>query len=252
MQNWEVTHDHERLMEMAKELTGIKDFEPAYAIGAEIDDEIILAAIFNNYRPAHGDVCITFASTNFKWYDRKFLAILADYAYNHLGCNRVTMEIPETHKAHIKVAEKLFGFVLEGRKRKGFSSTEDLLIFGLTKEECKWYQGYIYSEIDPHTIAPVNEAWDKHRLEPIVQSMLKNGWQGRPIPIIETDRIYALTGSHRIQAAKITETPVPVYRVKTASQEIIQSVLEEVDPIAAELMEIEHTGHIKQGLVNYG
>lgn len=40
--------------------------------------------------------------------------------------------------------------------------------------------------------------------------MLKSGWKGRPILVIKSDRYYAMTGAHRIAAARLTQTDVPV------------------------------------------
>lgn len=61
-------------------------------------------------------------------------------------------------------------------------------------------------------ITPLHEVRDTEKLDSLVASMKKNGWQGRPILAYDIgDGLEALTGSHRIAAAKkagIEDIPV--------------------------------------------
>jgi len=61
-------------------------------------------------------------------------------------------------------------------------------------------------------IKPPHEVRDKDKLKKLSESMKTDGWQGRPIlAFVEPNgTIQAVTGSHRIAAAKRTKTPIPV------------------------------------------
>lgn len=65
---------------------------------------------------------------------------------------------------------------------------------------------------NPKYIQPPHEVRDIKKLQKLTESMQKNGWQGRPILAYDVGRgAEALTGSHRIAAAKaagIKEIPV--------------------------------------------
>ena len=70
--------------------------------------------------------------------------------------------------------------------------------------------GYI-ADIDPWEIVPLHgPRLDYHDL---TDDMLGNGWQGRPLLVIERDEDYlAWTGSHRIAAARDAElVTIPCY-----------------------------------------
>lgn len=56
----------------------------------------------------------------------------------------------------------------------------------------------------PGKIKPVHEIRDEERFNRLVDSMRKNGWQGRPILALETgdDEYQGWTGSHRLPAAQ--------------------------------------------------
>lgn len=69
---------------------------------------------------------------------------------------------------------------------------------------------------DPNKIEPINiitdDSWYEKRLVP---DMKKNGWRGRPLLVTRHKRrLYALTGSHRIHAARECGIQVPVVYYK--------------------------------------
>ena len=67
-------------------------------------------------------------------------------------------------------------------------------------------------------IEPPHEVTDTEKLNLLIKSMKENGWQGRPILIYDVGRgNEALTGSHRIQAARQAGIEVPVYKIENAS-----------------------------------
>jgi len=71
-----------------------------------------------------------------------------------------------------------------------------------------------YEWTSPRSIEPPHEVRDKKKLTDLAKKMEKEGWQGRPILAIDLGRGQeALTGSHRIAAAKIAGIDVPVVMV---------------------------------------
>lgn len=66
-------------------------------------------------------------------------------------------------------------------------------------------------EIEPRNLIEIHPVKDKAKFEAIASDMKQNGWQGRPIPVWDTGNgKYALTGSHRIAAAKKAGLDVPI------------------------------------------
>lgn len=56
-------------------------------------------------------------------------------------------------------------------------------------------------QLDPGEITPLHEP--THSIDSLADDMRENGWQGRPLLVVETPTAYlAWTGSHRIAAAR--------------------------------------------------
>jgi len=69
--------------------------------------------------------------------------------------------------------------------------------------------------INPSSIKPLNKVEDRKKYNEILESMKQEGWQGRPILAYEENgKTKALTGSHRIYAARKAGIDVPVVFVK--------------------------------------
>lgn len=67
------------------------------------------------------------------------------------------------------------------------------------------------------SIVPPHEVRDKEHLLSLTKSMKDSGWQGRPILTYDVGRgEEALTGSHRIEAARQANIDVPIYRIENA------------------------------------
>ncbi|MGE0434467.1 MAG: ParB N-terminal domain-containing protein [Planctomycetota bacterium] len=60
--------------------------------------------------------------------------------------------------------------------------------------------------IDPHDLAPLHDVPESPFLRGMVEDMIADGWQGRPLLAFSTDTpaepFVAWTGSHRIAAAR--------------------------------------------------
>jgi hypothetical protein len=70
-------------------------------------------------------------------------------------------------------------------------------------------------------ISPLHDVEHQDLYAQLVTSLYRNGWMGRPILAAELDgEICALTGSHRIAAARHNDMDVPVYLVKLSRRQI--------------------------------
>ena len=59
------------------------------------------------------------------------------------------------------------------------------------------------THLNPCDVKPLHEARQQRLLNELMADMLENGWQGRPLLVIERGADYlAWTGSHRIAAAR--------------------------------------------------
>lgn len=65
------------------------------------------------------------------------------------------------------------------------------------------------------SIEPPHNVRDNKKLLSLIESMKNTGWQGRPILTYDVGRgNEALTGSHRIKAAREANIEVPIYEIK--------------------------------------
>jgi hypothetical protein len=71
--------------------------------------------------------------------------------------------------------------------------------------------------LSAESIVPPHGVRDKEKLLSLTKSMKDSGWQGRPIITYDVGRgEEALTGSHRIEAAKKANIDVPIYKIENA------------------------------------
>jgi hypothetical protein len=81
----------------------------------------------------------------------------------------------------------------EGKKEKKMEATENICL------------------MDAENIEPLHEFRDEKKLKKLIDSMRTDGWQGRPILVLDSNALQqALTGSHRITAAKSLGMQIPV------------------------------------------
>lgn len=66
----------------------------------------------------------------------EFVFAAFDYPFNQVGLRRVSALARASNLRSIRLAQHL-GFTLEGRLRRAAGS-EDILLFGLLREECRW------------------------------------------------------------------------------------------------------------------
>ena len=109
-------------------------------------DDPLWAVTFYNFTEGHDcsiDIALNvrglFAARLFK----KIARVTFDYAFNQANLKRCTVTVRKSNKASQRLV-KAWGFKEEGCKRLGYAKPipEDMYLFGLLKEECKWIGGH--------------------------------------------------------------------------------------------------------------
>lgn len=132
--------DTKRIVEFVQDNIGHRpDFGPCAAIGVQENGILFCGVVYNEYREPEGDVRMHIAATNPKWCLPGRIRAFFDYPFNQLGCQRVTAVVSEHNGAARKLDEYL-GFVHEGTIRRGFPDGSDAILYGMLKEECRWFQ----------------------------------------------------------------------------------------------------------------
>ena len=132
-----VTNDKERVAKWAApQIDRSIRWDQFQAFGFVSDGNLIGAVVFTEWTGA--DIHVSAVSTNPKWLSRKHLKILHDYAFNQCGCLRISALVKDSNHKSKKLCEAT-GFKEEGRLRNYFK-TEDGIVYGQIKEECKWLE----------------------------------------------------------------------------------------------------------------
>ncbi len=106
-------------------------------------------------------------------------------------------------------------------------------------------QEYDSVDVDPYEVDPVNDITDEAKIKYLVEEFEKNGYRGRPVVALgsESGSSIALTGSHRILAAREAGIEIPVVYIEyDENNPLIQDLTDaqgddERAQVAAELYE---------------
>lgn len=95
---------------------------------------VIGAAAIDDVRERH-DAMMHVAGNG---WTRRTLSIFFGWFFG-LGFRRATVEVESSNTASIRLAEGV-GFVLEGARRCGARDGSDLLVFGMLRNECRFFK----------------------------------------------------------------------------------------------------------------
>lgn len=112
---------------------------PYTAIGlANKAGSLIAGVVYQNFTKT--DIHMHVAALDGKrWLSKAFLGECFRYPFKQLDCARVTGLVPGRNIDAQRFDEHL-GFVLEGRVRKILPNGDDLVIYGMLREECRWLE----------------------------------------------------------------------------------------------------------------
>ena len=101
----------------------------------EEDGQIIAGIVYDNWNPAN--VCMHVAARpGVNWVSRALLRLVFGYAFEGLGCKRVTGIVPASNKAARRFDEHL-GFKLEARL-KDAAVDGDMLLYVMHRRDCRF------------------------------------------------------------------------------------------------------------------
>lgn len=108
------------------------------AIGLERDGELSAVVVFNLFSGA--DIAMHIAAVpGRRWMTRDFLRAAFRYPFVQLGCRRVTGYVPISNHDALRFDLHL-GFKVEGCMREAMENGEDVVVLGMLKRECRWFE----------------------------------------------------------------------------------------------------------------
>lgn len=112
---------------------GFRFRDDAQAIGREIDGELVAVVVFDTF--SDGDCLIHVVSDGSRrWFSRPFVIMAMAYPFQQLHKRRITALVREDNDASNALCSN-FGFVLEGRMRSAAGEGQDMLLWGLLRED---------------------------------------------------------------------------------------------------------------------
>lgn len=121
----------------AGERIGVKDFGPCIAIGVSHKDQIVAAAIYNEYR--HPNIEVTFVTASPRWASPGAIKAIIGYPFLQLGCKRITA-ITDAKNQPARAFLCRLGFREEGVHPDALP-TGDAVTYGLLrKHAARWLE----------------------------------------------------------------------------------------------------------------
>jgi RimJ/RimL family protein N-acetyltransferase len=100
------------------------------------DGRIQGGVVFTGYLGA--SIMLHMAGNETAWASRDFLWMVFDYAFVQLGCRKLVGLVPAFNTRAVSIEVRL-GFHVETRLKEMLTDpTEELLIFTMMREDCKW------------------------------------------------------------------------------------------------------------------
>lgn len=142
---------------------------------------------------------------------RRFLEAVKQLA------SKLTGKYQKQAKDAVALLEKAVGDA--SRQASKLQASKNTAGKGRTKFSVKENDSLEAVEIDPYEISTINDITDRKKFDYLVSDFEKSGWEGRPVVIVENgnDGYKALTGSHRILAAKEANIMVKAVVVEYSS-----------------------------------
>jgi len=130
-------YDAERICNWICEKAGGAYTNLCTAIGIEIDGELKVAVMYENF--TGGNICMVWRVDDPKCLSKKFYWMAFDYPFNQLDVHRVTGIVRTDNEKAIKINNKL-GFEVEFTLKR-FLKDSDALVFVMFKENCRFIKG---------------------------------------------------------------------------------------------------------------
>lgn len=109
--------------------------DDARAIGLEMDGSIAAVVVYDTFSTTNCFVHI--ASARRKWFSPQFATVAMAFPFLQCGHRRVSCIVSERNRLSLRLT-RLFGWTQEGVLRSAGPEGEDVLLFGMLREECRW------------------------------------------------------------------------------------------------------------------
>ena len=120
--------------EFVRQRLNCGSFGSCDAIGISYKDKLIGGVVFYVYRGHSVEMAI--ATDSPVWCKKRILKAIFSYAFNVLGCERITVTVDAGNDEVRRFDERL-GFIYEGTLKQGHPSG-DCAIYRMLRDECKW------------------------------------------------------------------------------------------------------------------
>lgn len=127
-----------RFVEWAQETMGDIQFRnDAYALGVVHDGVTVASVIFDTFGPS--DCLIHVVSDgNRRWLSREVAIRVMAFPFLQCKFVRITAMISADNEPSLRFIRGFDRFQQEGVMRKGGTKGEDLILFGLLRQDCRW------------------------------------------------------------------------------------------------------------------
>lgn len=115
---------------------GIEFADNVTAIGIERNGELVCGVVYDRY--TGNDICMHVAAKpGVMWARREAMFRFFAYPFIQLKCSRVTGLVAANNLTSRKFNHSV-GYQFEGVLRKGHENGQDLIIYGMLRDECRW------------------------------------------------------------------------------------------------------------------
>lgn len=153
-----VANQDKRVAEWVASRISVFEFgnSPYTAIGLANETGALLAGvIYQNFTKTDIHMHVA-ALPGRRWLCRSFLGEGFRYPFEQLGCRRVTGLVP-SRNTDAQAFDEHLGFAYEGRVRRILPNGDDLIIYGMLREECRFLNVGRFHGRKQHDIA--DERW---------------------------------------------------------------------------------------------
>lgn len=127
----------DELVDWVKErIDGVEFDSNAIAIGVEIDGEIAAAVVYDEFSRSSCSFAVA-SDGKARWLSRGFLIHVFAYPFLQCGCRHIGSLVSINNKKAIRLNEGI-GMKREGVIRQSGVHGEDLIAFGMLRDECRF------------------------------------------------------------------------------------------------------------------
>lgn len=109
--------------------------DDARAIGHEKNGELVAVVVFDTFSTTGCFVHI--ASGARKWMSREFGIVAMTYPFIQLALPRISCIVSTNNRMSLRFTRQ-FGWIEEGIMRRAGNDGEDIILFGMLRQECRW------------------------------------------------------------------------------------------------------------------